>query len=181
MGQPASRTVLSMATATYEEVAEAIGQRSVLVLPVGSVEQHGPHLPLNTDTITATRLAHSIGTSRPLVVAPAFEYATASQPRSGGGRQLTGSIGLPVSVVAGVLSAVISEFLRQGFPYIMVLNGHMENIPPIFEALEHNLGPGWPLGRSGARPPRRPRELVGLHHGRPPAGLCRHHRDRLGR
>jgi creatinine amidohydrolase/Fe(II)-dependent formamide hydrolase-like protein len=45
---------------TYREVANAITARSVLILPVGSIEQHGPHLPLNTDVVIAEGLASRI-------------------------------------------------------------------------------------------------------------------------
>ena len=38
---------------TFLEVSKALSENSILCLPIGSIEQHGPHLPLNTDVILA--------------------------------------------------------------------------------------------------------------------------------
>jgi creatinine amidohydrolase len=131
-----------MADATYEEITDLRDRGAVLVLPIGSVEQHGPHLPISTDAIVATRLAERIEADRPIIVAPTYNYGAGSTPRAGGGRHFVGSVGLPNSLLAPALSKVVSEFLRTGFDRLLILNGHMENIAPIFEALEDNLGPG---------------------------------------
>lgn len=48
--------ILEMHTATGPQVAEAITAGAVLILPLGSLEQHGPHLPLTTDATIATSL-----------------------------------------------------------------------------------------------------------------------------
>jgi creatinine amidohydrolase len=45
---------------TYQDVSSKISARSVLILPVGSIEQHGPHLPLNTDIVIAEGMASRI-------------------------------------------------------------------------------------------------------------------------
>jgi creatinine amidohydrolase len=42
---------------TWPEIREAVAQNRVAVLPVGTVEQHGPHLPLITDVLTATEMS----------------------------------------------------------------------------------------------------------------------------
>src|SRR6476660_7553744 len=42
---------------TWPEIREAVAQNRVAVLPVGTVEQHGPHLPLVTDVLTATEMS----------------------------------------------------------------------------------------------------------------------------
>ncbi len=42
---------------TWPEIREAVAQNRVCVLPVGTVEQHGPHLPLVTDVLTATEMS----------------------------------------------------------------------------------------------------------------------------
>jgi len=56
---------MSLESATWPEI-EAAGRSKLLSIPIGSLEQHGPHLPLNTDTRIATELA-----GRP-VAAPQF-------------------------------------------------------------------------------------------------------------
>lgn len=131
-----------MAESTYTEIEALLARDPILVLPIGSVEQHGPHLPISTDAIVASRLAHRIKAEKPIIIAPTYNYGAGSAPRSGGGRHFVGSIGLPNSLLAPALSRVVSEYLRTGFHRILVLNGHMENMAPVFEALEDNLGPG---------------------------------------
>ena len=48
---------------TWEEARDAAGENSVAILPVGAIEAHGPHLPLDTDVIIAEAMARS-GTGR---------------------------------------------------------------------------------------------------------------------
>ena len=50
-------TTSSIAEMTWTEVDEALKDRPVAILPVGAIEAHGPHLPLNTDTVIATEMA----------------------------------------------------------------------------------------------------------------------------
>ncbi len=45
---------------TYQEATRAISERSILCLPLGAIEQHGPHLPLNTDVIVAEGVTRRI-------------------------------------------------------------------------------------------------------------------------
>jgi creatinine amidohydrolase len=151
-GQQLMANNLTMAEGTYEEVIAFRDRGAVLVLPIGSVEQHGPHLPISTDAIVATRLASRIESDRPIITAPTYNYGAGSAPRSGGGRHFAGSVGIPNSLLAKTLARVVSEYLRTGFDRILVLNGHMENVAPVFEALEENLGPGgrW-IGQPGRR------------------------------
>ena len=44
---------------SWTEVDEALKERPVAILPVGAIEAHGPHLPLNTDTVIATEMARA--------------------------------------------------------------------------------------------------------------------------
>ena len=50
MAGPAGRSIGDL---TFQEVGTALRASSILCLPMGSMEQHGPHLPLNTDTVLA--------------------------------------------------------------------------------------------------------------------------------
>jgi creatinine amidohydrolase len=56
-GAPVDRTIGHL---TFQEVRSALRESSVLCLPIGSMEQHGPHLPLNTDTVLAEALMRRI-------------------------------------------------------------------------------------------------------------------------
>ena len=45
---------------TFEEISKLVRASSILCLPIGSIEQHGPHLPLNTDVVLAEELTRRI-------------------------------------------------------------------------------------------------------------------------
>ncbi|WP_330343127.1 mycofactocin biosynthesis peptidyl-dipeptidase MftE [Streptomyces sp. NBC_00557] len=68
-----------LAEATWPEIA-ATADRSVLVVPVGSTEQHGPHLPFTVDTDIALALAERLAAARPWVVlAPPVSYGSSGE------------------------------------------------------------------------------------------------------
>lgn len=69
-----------LATLTSPEVAEQAAAGAVLVVPVGSTEQHGPHLPLATDADLAEALCAQLGAGRPgVVVAPLVPYGSSGE------------------------------------------------------------------------------------------------------
>lgn len=121
---------------TWPEVESALDAGLPLLLPVGSIEQHGPHMPLGTDAFIPHALAKRVAAARSVIVAPPLMYAGYSRPRSGGGRSFPGSTGIPGPVLAQVLEHVTADFFRQGFRKVAVLNGHFENTSPIMDGLE---------------------------------------------
>lgn len=132
---------MNLETLTYPEVATLIEERVPLVLPVGAIEQHGPHLPLGTDGFIPYELAMRVATGRRLLVAPPMFYGAYSRPRSGGGRHFPGSVGLSGRVLETTVSTLLSDWFRQGFRSVMVLNGHMENSWTLLEAIEQAIAP----------------------------------------
>jgi mycofactocin precursor peptide peptidase len=74
------RTGVSRLTDITSPQARELGRR-VLVVPVGATEQHGPHLPLTTDTDIAQALAHGLGQAAgtEVVVAPALAYGSSGE------------------------------------------------------------------------------------------------------
>jgi creatinine amidohydrolase len=127
---------------TFEAVRE-LGNRAVpLVLPMGSVEQHGPHLPLGTDTLIADGLATRVAREREIVIAPPYWYSAWSRPKSGGGRSFIGSIGITSSAMVAGLKGLFAELFRQGLNRLVLLNAHFENAHAAFEALDELIGPG---------------------------------------
>ncbi len=102
---------------TWPEVTTS----SVLLVPLGSTEQHGPHLPLDTDTRIATAVADGLSTLNPrLVVAPAFAI-TASGEHSG----FAGTL----SIGQDALELVLVELIRSAdrFAGVVLVNAHGGN------------------------------------------------------
>ncbi len=65
---------LLLAEMTWAEVAEYLEHDRRLIVPVGSCEQHGRHLPLGTDSVMAERLAHDLSAEFGVLVAPTLAY-----------------------------------------------------------------------------------------------------------
>ena len=126
---------------TWPEVRDEIDAATPIVLPVGAVEQHGPHLPLGTDAFIPHGLALRVGSSRRLVVAPPILYGAYSRPRTGGGRHFPGSVGLPGRTLEAVVAGIVEDWMRQGFRKVLVLNGHWENSWTLLEAVEQAIEP----------------------------------------
>jgi mycofactocin system creatininase family protein len=94
---------------------------SLLVVPVGSTEQHGPHLPLTTDTDVAVALASGLAAARPdVVLGPALPYGSSGE-----------HAGFPgtVSIGAAALELVVVEVVRSAdaFAGVVVVSGHGGN------------------------------------------------------
>jgi creatinine amidohydrolase len=105
-------------------------RRPVVVVPVGSCEQHGPHLPLETDTIIATALARDVATRRTdCVVAPPLTV-TASGEHQG----FPGTLSVGTEIMAGiVIELVRSADWAAG---VVVVNGHGGNITAMRRATD---------------------------------------------
>src|ERR1700693_6064719 len=124
-----------------ENIREEAGQ-GILVLPVGSVEQHGPHLPLTVDIEIPLRLASRLVETVKGVVAPAIPYGARSLPQSGGSPDIPGTIRVRGNVLTDYLKDVIAGYVSMGFRFIVILNGHYENESFLFEAVELGLQEG---------------------------------------
>lgn len=117
----------SLADLTYEEVATVVScGRAVALLPVGSVEPHGPHLPLDTDTVLsevcADRAADQLDADGiPAVVAPSVPYGVTDYATG-----FAGAIGVPADVLVPMLRAIVERLLATGFAHVCIVNNHLE-------------------------------------------------------
>lgn len=110
---------------------------ATVIIPVGSLEQHGPHLPLGTDTLLSTHVAEGVARIAPsTLVAPAIVYGYKSQQKSGGGNHLTGTVSLEGAHLSAIARDLTRAYLRQGFTNIVYLNGHFENYQFLYEGVD---------------------------------------------
>lgn len=110
------------ATRTYGEIL-AVGERSgsILVVPVGSVEQHGYHLPVATDTLLADAISH-LGVERadvPVLVSPPVWTGYSPHHASFGG-----TITTEIERLVALLGDVASAAVENGFDAVAFVNGH---------------------------------------------------------
>jgi creatinine amidohydrolase len=118
---------VSWAGKTYSEIGE-IGERdgSIAVVPMGSVEQHGHHMPVGTDTILVDAAAH-LGAERvhgevPVLVTPT-EWVGSSPHHMSLGGTITGDYGTLLDLLGQITDCVIDN----GFDAVLVVNGHGGN------------------------------------------------------
>jgi creatinine amidohydrolase len=118
MTVPSSR----LAEWTREDAAE-YAARTVVVLPIGALEQHGPHLPLATDALLAEHIAQAAADGlADVVVAPAFSYGCSHHHLPFGGTASLRS----TTLLAG-LADLVESLLVSGFAGVFLLNGHGGN------------------------------------------------------
>ncbi|MFR3568970.1 MAG: creatininase [Paraclostridium sordellii] len=124
-----------MAEMTWYEFDER-KEKDVVILPVGSVEQHGPHLPLFTDTIISEGFAKLLGERVNGIVMPAINYGYKSQPASGGGPLFPGTIDLNGKTLIYLVMDILEELIRDGVKKIAIVNSHFENQAFLLEAID---------------------------------------------
>ena len=125
---------VKMENMTWREFAKK--KDDVIILPIGSTEQHGPHLPTCVDTVLANGFAYRIAEKINGVVAPALSYGYKSKPLSGGGPLFPGTIDLNGATLQALVMDIIDEFVRDGFKKIFILSAHFENEAFIVEAMD---------------------------------------------
>jgi len=120
---------------TWCEYAERI-KKDVILLPVGSTEQHGPHLPLGTDAMQIMNFSKLAAERIDGIVAPVLSYGYKSQPKSGGGPNFPGTTSLGAEALMFVVRDILKEFIRHGARKIMIMDGHYENAMFLSEAID---------------------------------------------
>jgi creatinine amidohydrolase len=108
---------------TSTDLAEARERGWILAVPVGSTEQHGPHLPLATDTIVASELCARLASARDdVVIGPPISVGSSGEHQAFAG---TLSIGSPA------LELVVTELCRSAtetFDHVLLVSGHGGNL-----------------------------------------------------
>ncbi|HEX6148936.1 creatininase family protein [Nocardioides sp.] len=108
---------------TSPEARDALARSATVVLPIGSIEQHGPHLPNGTDTMAAELVAREVAARLDAVYAPFCPYGVtpihAGHP---------GSVTLRRETFEALLSDVCTELIEAGARTVVLVNWHEGNI-----------------------------------------------------
>jgi len=106
----------------WTDVRDYVAKNDMVILPLGSTEQHGPHLPLGTDIMLATDISKLISARTGVVVAPVL-LAGYSLYHSG----FPGTLSLKSEIVAEVLFETARMLMKYGFRRFLIFNYHGGN------------------------------------------------------
>jgi creatinine amidohydrolase len=125
-GVEESNVIVRLADLTREEVAAQAGE-AIAVVPIGSTEQHGPHLPMLTDTLLveaalASALERLDADSTPFVVTPTLPFGYSDH------HLFAAALSLRANTLLAVLTDVCDSLVASGFNRIFILNGHGGNV-----------------------------------------------------
>lgn len=111
---------------TWPEIREAVAQQRVAVLPVGTVEQHGHHLPLVTDVVTATEMSRRAVEQIPTeaVLMPSVYYSFNEHHLD-----FPGTIAVEGETIINYVTDIGLSLAHHGFRKVLLVNGHGSNVP----------------------------------------------------
>ena len=118
----------------YRSFERRLASNPLVIVPVGALEAHGPHLPLGSDQIQPEATALSLAERVDALVAPTIPYGSAP-----GARRFPGTVSLSIAQLEDYVEGVLSELARSGVRRILVLSGHGErgHMAALREAADH--------------------------------------------
>ncbi|MFB5623703.1 MAG: creatininase family protein [Nitrosopumilus sp.] len=100
-------------------------KKQVAVIPVGSIEQHGPHLPISTDSDIVTEVAKKISEKNGYLLLPTLNYGVSYEHAP------FFNLSIRESTLRTVLTDLCSSLLSNNIKKVFIINGHHGNLKPI--------------------------------------------------
>ena len=126
-----------LADLTWPEVRVRAGAGAVLAIPLGATEQHGPHLPLSTDTDIALALCRRLAAARPdVLIAPPVAYGSSGEHAGFAGTLSVGQGGVEVVVLE------LGRSAAETFARVLFVSAHGGNSEPVGRAVQRLLAEG---------------------------------------
>lgn len=127
---------------SFTDVQEYLRFKDTILVPMASFEQHGPHLPIYTDTITCIEIARRVAEMIAVLHTPPIwmGYSPQHMFEPGLGR---GTITIRSSVLLNLVNDVGRSLIHHGFNRIIFINGHGSNvkvIDPVLRKLRYETG-----------------------------------------
>lgn len=127
---------------SYVDIEEYLKTKDTILVPMASTEQHGPHLPLYTDTITAVEISERISEAIGVLHTPPLWAGYSPQHMYGVG-QGRGTVTLRASTLLNLMNDVARSLIHHGFNRIIFINGHGSNskvVDPVLRKLRYETG-----------------------------------------
>jgi creatinine amidohydrolase len=127
---------------TFIDINTYLAEKDLIIVPMASLEQHGPHLPLYTDTVTAVEMSRRVSELIAVLHTPPIwmGYSPQHMHHPGMGR---GTITMRSSTVLAVMYDTARSLIHHGFNRIIFMNGHGSNVKivdPVLRKLRYETG-----------------------------------------
>lgn len=120
---------MELSRMSWVEARRALGRGGVALLPVGSTEQHGPHLPLGTDHLTAAEVARRASAHGGWLVLPTVPVGVSEHHR-----QFWGTLWVEPQVLRDYVLSIARSLASHGLHRLVFVNGHGGNAAALDEA-----------------------------------------------
>jgi creatinine amidohydrolase len=108
---------------SMNDFAAGLDKTRTVVIPAGSVEEHGPHLPLGTDTIHVYEVCREAANRISVFIAPPLFYGVCRSTRNH-----PGTIGISASTLRALTADLVSDLYRQGLRHFLIISGHASTL-----------------------------------------------------
>ncbi len=123
-----------LAGARTKEIEEYLEKRNTVLVPMGSIEQHGDAAPLGCDTIIPVRLCATVGMKTGTPYTPAITFGSSNHHMG-----FAGTISLRTSTLSNIIEDIAVALYAHGFRKILFINGHGGNRGPVLCGIKEAL------------------------------------------
>lgn len=113
---------------SWKEFDRARREAAAALIPIGSIEEEGPHLPLGVDTLVAVEVAKSVAHRLPVIILPEVSIGYSEWHKG-----FPGTLSLSISTLTQMLREICGDLVEQGLNRIVFINPHVGNETPIME------------------------------------------------
>lgn len=132
----------NIADLAYPDIQDYLKHSDLIMIPMASTEQHGPHLPLCTDTVTALEVASRVAKINNMLYTPVVWTGYSPQHMAGPGEG-RGTITVRASTLSALLYDIARSLIHHGFNKLIFINGHGSNvkiIDPVLRKIRYDTG-----------------------------------------
>ena len=108
---------------TMDDFASGLEKTRTVIIPFGSTEEHGPHLPLGADTIHVYEVCKEAAKQISVFVAPPLFYGVCRSTRNH-----PGTVGIRPSTLRAITADLVSDLYRQGLRHFLIISGHASGL-----------------------------------------------------
>jgi creatinine amidohydrolase len=131
-----------LADLTYPDIQAYLKRSELILIPIASTEQHGPHLPLSTDTVTAYEVSKRAAEQADVLYTPTI-WTGYSPQHMRAPSQGAGTITVRAETLLNLVYDIARSLIHHGFNKLIFVNGHGSNvkvIDPVLRRIRYDTG-----------------------------------------